>query len=548
MAASQSPKSILLQEERRRFVEEQLLRGPWLTVCALGGNVHDHLSLYCALIPKNYEKKFFEDAGWDLRVGDGGPSVWESFDGKRRKLGYERFGGNSGVEPLILYRSYHNNWPTHLELSQEFCLFLNLFYDAKSKSYLACNLNGDIEEVARITDLNCEIKISYVLRYLAAKQMHLGLFFDGIASTTETLDQLGLLEHEVNEKRANLFYSLGVRKDTFSMGERNAFSRLLGKGLIRCPSRLKEAPLASRGKESYCDFIIGLNDKGEPIRHTCDHEKLANYFGKNPDAPHYLTPVHFRREVLQKYYDNPQKYSVEDALIRCGGLWSIRIDNDLPDRVIVWLGDLGRDLAEEERLHWQHHNIPPEGGISKTSYTRNIQGWFADPRMPDLVFKHLYPHVNSNWEKQKGWPLFLPLRGEDEHVFQTLRVPLADNRAEFDGQVLSLAKVLVDSLNEHALVQGPPQGPKDEKGISKLGRWFEHRKITGFESHIQFLRDLQDLRAGSAHRKGERYKKAAAVFRIEGRDLQIVGREIFSFAVDFVKFLKTLVATPQTKR
>jgi hypothetical protein len=546
MAAPQSTKSILLQEERRRFVEERLLRGPWLNVCSLGGDVRDHLSLYCALIPKTYEKKFFEDNGWDLQVGDGGPAVWESFGGKRRKLRYERFGGTSGFEPLVLYRSYHNNWPTHLELSQEFCLFLNLFYDDKTKSYLACNLNGDVEEVARINELSCEVKTSFTLRYLAAKQLHLGIFFDGIASTFETLDQLGLQEHELNENRENLLYSLEVRNDTFSLGERNAFSRLLGKGLIRCPSRLKQAPQAGRSKERFCYFIIGSNDKGEPVRHTCDPEKLANYFGKNPDAPHYLTPVHFRREVLQKYYDNPQKYSVEDAVIRCGGLWSIRIDNDLADRVIVWLGDLGRDVAEGERLHWQHHNIPPEGGISRTSYTRNIRGWFADPQMPDLVFKHLYRLVDSNWKKQKGWPLFLPLRGEDDHVFQTLRVPLADNRAEFDAQVLSLAKVLVDSLNEQALVQSLSLGPKDEKGISKLARWFQHNKITAFESHIQFLRHLQDLRAGSAHRKGEKSKRAAAVFGIEGRDLRTVGREIFDCAVDFVKFLEKLVARPES--
>jgi hypothetical protein len=182
MPAQQSPKSILLQEERRRFVEQQLLRGPWLTICALGGKPENHLSIYCGLIPKKLEKKFFADAGWDLHAGDGGPSIWESFGGKRRKLGYERFGGHPGIEPLILYRSYHNDWPTHHELSQGFCLFLNLFFDAKNNSYLACNSNGDVEVVARIQDLVCEIKIAFILRYLAAKQMNLGIFFDGIAS------------------------------------------------------------------------------------------------------------------------------------------------------------------------------------------------------------------------------------------------------------------------------------------------------------------------------------------------------------------------------
>jgi hypothetical protein len=539
MSSPPSPQSVLLQEERRRFIEKHWLRGPWLRICSLS-SAPDRISFYCALIPRKNETQFFKDVGWDFSVGDGGPTISETFSsGRRSKITYERFGGKSGIEPLILYRNYHNNWPTHLELSQEFCLFLNLFYDAKKNAYFACNLNGDIEEVAHIDGLNCEVKLAFILKYLAAKQMHLGLFFDGIASTRETLQQIGLTEQEVKEVQENLSYILVVSKDKFSLGERKAFSRLLGKALIRCPKRATQTASAERKKERFCDFIIGSDTKGEPVRHTCDHEKLANYFGKNPKAPRYLTPVHFRREVLQKYYDNPQKYSVEDGLVRCGGLWLLRLDNDLPDRIIVWLGDLGRDLAEEERLHWQHHNVIPEGGISRTSHTRNIQGDFADPLMPDLVFKHCYPQIIEKWEKQFGWPIFLPLRGEDEHVFQMLRVPLADNRSEFDGQTLYLAKVLVDSLNEEALVRElPPTGKKDEKGISKLVRWFEHKKIKGFEPHIQFLRSLQHLRAGTAHRKGDKYERAAKAFRLTERDLPTVGMDIFSLSIDLLKFLE----------
>jgi hypothetical protein len=69
-------------------------------------------------------------------------------------------------------------------------------------------------------------------------------------------------------------------------------------------------------------LIATHNDvTGKPVRHTCDPDKLANYFGKNPEAPHYLTPVFFRAEVLEKYYADPGKYSVEDGSLRCGRLW-----------------------------------------------------------------------------------------------------------------------------------------------------------------------------------------------------------------------------------
>ncbi len=74
----------------------------------------------------------------------------------------------------------------------------------------------------------------------------------------------------------------------------------------------------------YPEFIIGYDQHGKPFRHTCDQETLSNYFGKNPGAPHYVTPVHFRREVLQKYYDNPQDFSVEDGVIKRSGFWHMR--------------------------------------------------------------------------------------------------------------------------------------------------------------------------------------------------------------------------------
>ena len=53
--------------------------------------------------------------------------------------------------------------------------------------------------------------------------------------------------------------------------------------------------------QSYETFIIGTDDVGNTIEFTCDSDALANYFGANPQAPHFLTPVFFKRAVLEKY-------------------------------------------------------------------------------------------------------------------------------------------------------------------------------------------------------------------------------------------------------
>ena len=334
-------------------------------------------------------------------------------------------------------------------------------------------------------------------------------------------------------------YSLVVRENSVDAKRGRTWSRLLGKALIRCQPRTTEPPFASRRKRSFCEFVVACDDKGNPLKHTCDPRKLASS-GKNPDAPHFLTPIHFRRNVLQKYYDNPQKYEVTDGSVRCGGKWSLRIDNDRPDRVIVWLGDLGQSLTEAEMLHWQHYNIVPEGGISRTSYLRNIQGMFANPEMPDLAFKHLCPTINEPWEKHFGLPLFLPLHKRDGHVFKTVRVPLDDNRAEFDAQILSLAKLLIDSLNEAALQQQLASKIPDEKGISKFERWLRQRRLVGWEPHLKFLRHLQALRGGSAHRKGDNYARAAKAFHLEERPLIEVALLIFARSVELLKYLRAI--------
>jgi hypothetical protein len=549
----QDSKSDLLQTERRKFIEEQWTRGPWVRVCSFNKCLGDHISFYSALIPKKYEAQFFREVGWDLHSGDGYPAVWEGGGGGRKKFGYYPFGTDSGVEPLIIVRHFYNEWPAALEVSQEFRLYSNLYLNPKAsvgdqQVFVRYNTNGDVEEVARINGLDAEIRLSAMLPFLAAKQMHLGLFFDAIAENTATLQELGFKNGEITERKGDLIYALSFGEGGIS-SSRQSFSRLIGKTLIRCPKRVTAAPYAGRKKENYCDFITGDDGRGNPIMHTCDPDKLANYFGKNPNAPHYLTPVHFRRDVLQKYYDNPRRYTVSDANISCGALWSMRIDNDHANRVVAWLGDLGRDLSEEERHHWKHYNVPPEGPlISRTSYLRNICGMFADPEMPDLTFKHEYPRLNDRWQKQFGWHLFLPLREEDKHVFDILRIPLSDNIAEFDDQVLALAKLLVDSLNEKQLAaELSGESKPDEKGIAKLERWFQEQSVTGYAEHIRFLRKLQALRAGSAHRKGDEYQKTADYFQIGKHDLPTVFRNILTLALSLLRFLNSKVSAASVK-
>ncbi len=328
---------------------------------------------------------------------------------------------------------------------------------------------------------------------------------------------LGLQEADESHCSEALDYSL-ILRDARSMFHdgRRSMSRLMGKKLIgprpRQGGQLPVGPLIENGKEP---FIIGVDEDGEPVYYTSDPDGLGDYFGGNPGAPHYLTPVFFRREVLGKYYAQPGKYSVEDGLLRCAGLWNMRIDNNHEKYVVVHLGDLGRDLPPSEQCYWKSFNVPPDGGFSEVAIRRGFLGQWADSQRADLVFKSMFRRFQEAWEDRFGWPLFRPLGAGDAHLLTGLHIPLSENQAEFDGQVLALAKVLVDSLNEVELAESGISVAPDTKGISKLDAFLELMKFPHRTEVIQFLRDLYALRSsGSGHRKGSNYDKAAAKFAL----------------------------------
>jgi len=288
------------------------------------------------------------------------------------------------------------------------------------------------------------------------------------------------------------------------------FSRLLGKKVILPPPVSSSGiwPYEAEKRGKYAEFIIDVSEDGMPVFHSCDPGRLANYFGANEAAPHYLTPVWFKREVLVKYYNDP-KFSVEDGYLRCGSLWGLRMDNNPSDHVVAYLGDLGRDLDHEEQIYWKLFNVTPGGRQpSETNFQRAFLAKFADPSAPDLLFKQSYTQLIEAWTRKFGWPIFRPLHQADAHILRQFHLPITESVGEFEVQLLWLVKLLIDSLNEAELTRvGSTVGP-DEKGISKFKRHLEEEKYPYVERDIRLLRNLQELRSsGAAHAKGRNFDK-----------------------------------------
>ena len=483
--------------------------------------------IYPVFVSKDIVNTIMNGNTWNFTYTDGYPEIFESDE----EIEYFRYGNNKGLEPLVITRNFYDVKEEYIEISEEFRLFHHLYYDFKENKYYKI-VDGNEYLVIDIQKDEVKIRLKEIKEFLVAKNMYLVLQFDMREHSLQRLEKLGLLEDE-NYQDDLLTYHLNYGDFEFSTTN-NTFSRLLGKKLIT-PF---ENPRNEKINKSV-EYIIDIDENGNEILFTSNPDELSNNFTSKKDIPDYLTPIFFKKEVLDKYYNQPSKYSITPSMLYCGSLWSMFIDNHQDDMVCVWLGDLGRSLSYEEQLYWRSFNIPPVGSISETYYKQQLLAEFTNSEHPEHIFKSNYNELAQISEEKLGWKFLLPLSKGDEHYFTTLRVPSTNEQKEFDELVLALTKVLIDSLNEKELNKYIDSDElKDVKGsINRLQKILENNKIIDNIDAIDFLRKLQNLRSSSsAHRKGRNYKKSTKVFKIDNKSLSNVFENILSKSIEILEF------------
>lgn len=519
------------QRKVRNYIKDEYGTSQWIQVSG-------HMQLYgadagfwCGFIPKERIEESLQDFSWDISMSSGCP-------------GFEMSGGvtvyrpslvDKDEEPLLFYREFYGAASDYVEVSQEFILLNNLRYDRRHRSYFAMYDSGEREEAIKYDDdFTIKIKAKFLKRYAAAKQLAIVLQFDIRTSFSGQLPDYGLPEFREVITDTDLCYS--IAGGDYHIPD-TVFSRALGKKII-APQAIEECGFWPYEKEpEYEEFIIGSDKNGNSVSYTSDPDCLNNYFGSNPSAPMYLTPVFFSRDVLQKYYDKPDLYSISDGRLSCRSLWSVEIDNHHKDVVSVFLGDLGRDLPEAERKHWKNYNILTDESISEVTVARDLLCYAAESNVIEHQFKRDYKQLNKQWNDIYGWSLYRKLDNDDAYIFDQIRRPLSDGQAEFDQLVLMLCKLIIDYLNEKELASNA-EGAEGLRGIGKLECWIKNNGTIGFEEHIAFLKNLWDLRSsGSGHAKGKGYKKALEKFMIDEIPLPDVFDGILKSADAYLQYM-----------
>jgi hypothetical protein len=532
----------LLQAQRFAAFSANLPLHDLLTVYLKDDNDEHRCGMFCALIPNARVDKSLSRPDWDLMIGSGGPGVIQFGAGEGSRTEYFRHGTDEGIEPLILLRTFDGLRDPYVEISEEFRLFHNLFHDKKTDRFYKFDDAGNEHLVATIGSNCVKIRLLEIRQFCSVREMHLAIYMDSVERSRHSLSDLGLAEGGGDHAEALTVY--GLHNGEFPhMGDAKAFSRLLAKRLV------PPLPKEKSGLWGFCepepaqfvDFVIDVDDDGNEVTSTSSEAELSSYFGANPGRPHYLTPVFFRKAVLDKYYQQAGKYSVEAGYLRCAGLWGMSLDNHLDDYVVAWLGDLGRDLPYQEQLHWRSFNVPPAGSMSHSFFRQQILSEWAGTTHPEHLFKYEYNALANDTRKRLGWQVLLPLSSEDQHYLRALRIPATDEQRDFDEVLLALTKILVDSLNEKEL--NNLIAPADLSGlkgsISRLEKACVNCGVPNYEIHIRFLRDLQDLRSsGAAHRKGSNYQKIAERLGMDAQSLRHVFEELLIKGLAFVRFLR----------
>lgn len=466
------------------------------------------------LIPNEAISKCFIDIMYDVKESGDSLKTFEN----------EIIGKERAVKRIVIIRDFSDIKPSYVEVLEEFRLFHNLYFDVRSGNYFKIYDNGREEEVI-ITDNNCiKIKLKYLKEFLTYKEMSLIFYFDIKKEVKNILKNRNYLNETFSVK--NLMYNVIILKDF--QNENVCTIKYYGKKLISGFKNREELMKINDYSSEFADFIIDVDEFGKDIKFSCNPERLA-YYNVHKEGVSYDTKVFFKREVLEKYYRDYKKYTVNENLLKCGNAYKLPFNIENKKYIRVSLGDLGNVLTYDEQIYWKSFNVAPDWIYKENS----------DNKTPnDFLFLKEFENFQKMWIKTHNWYLFKPLSQKEEYHIKTLHIPFADNQNEFDEQVRGLVKIVIDSVNEKELKKIINK-PEIKGSISVLEEYFKQSGALNYEAHIVFLRKLQTLRSVSiAHRKGKQYESIAKYFRIDKKPLENVFSDILSNMLKFFKFLK----------
>jgi hypothetical protein len=424
----------------RTWLESRIYSGQWIPVGRLGGWLGP--ASCPALFRASSHDDVLANTDWPLQLHSAGPEVWESFAEGEVTYGAELHPVEKRGEVLFhpfvaMFDPYTR--PSWLEPIQAFVLHWDAWPKHSPDGAVTWFEEGDDslpDEIARWrvesyedkrTLGRLEIRRDRVLAFLAAYELDLAIYHEHNIEANELPD--GWTDEDREDTRAWTCWATQL-----SPGEVRAVLRAVT--ILERPSREEVLQPWDREDRSGFEYPIGI-DPATGNRVTATH------------PPHeFLTAVFFREAVLEKYYNDPSVYVVEESLVRGGRQWTLPIARTGRGTIQAWLGDVAK-LPRSVQQHWQAYAVVDEGGVPEWRIRTDFLAQFVEipAEGPIARLKEAITAANEVAEQRFQHPLYAEVDPMHAESIRVLRIPPNTSIDAFVEQVRPLALLVVDHLN-----------------------------------------------------------------------------------------------------
>jgi len=515
----------------RGWLERDVYAGYWVPVGQLGGWLGP--AACPALVRADPKDAVLASSDWPLQFRAAEPQVWQSFENgeptrqaqlhpveERGQVSYtpfvahfDPFGAPSWLEPIQAFVLYWQAWPRHA--------------GDGNVSWFEEGDDSRPDEIARwrldsfdrgATDGTLEIRRDRLMQFLAAFDYDLAIYYE---QNIEANQLEGGWRDEGRE--ANRYWRCWATR---------VHPRV--RAVLRAVTLIEGPPykeVAEPAEHERLEFVIGSDEHGRPVKATCPPQE-------------FLTPVFFREEVLERYYQDPRTFTVEEDRVHGGRQWSLPIARTGRRTVQAWLGDVN-ELPLSVQRHWQSYAVPDEG-MPEWRLRRDFLAQFADApeEGPVADLRRVIAAANEAAQARWGEPLFADIEETHVEAVRTLRVPANASMPAFLEQIRTLALLVVDHLNPRLL--DAASAPTDNSGpLNRLARLVSTLSSENFEEakeRIGGLYAVQSVRSNVAsHRTGPTADRTLARAGISKFDLPAGFVRLVEGATRSIGYLSDLI-------
>ena len=264
-------------------------------------------------------------------------------------------------------------------------------------------------------------------------------------------------------------------------------------------------------EEKYAEFIV------EDWRHerltttTIGPRDITSYFEGAEGKPYHISPVYFRGEVLDKYRNDREKYTLGSDSIGCRNawyLWPWRVND--AGQIFTYAIYLSR-LPYEEQLHWEQYNEKPKGDLPERIVRTDFLAQWGEVE-PGI--EQLKATIRKICKKDSNW-----FHAQIDELDEALQYPLGPSLDVWAECISRMQTVVCEGLVQRELKKMYLDADRNyhRKDGQKWGsiKWAEEALVgagmerTEAKNAVQPLRDLQAMRnwMSSAHKRGQSWGK-----------------------------------------